>query len=57
MIGILALLVVAGVVFFRIRHLLPVDMLKLGLSMLQVRKRHRHREGHLFLLTSRVCGG
>ena len=45
MLGILALLVVACVVFFRIRYLLPVDVLKLGLSMLQVRERIRNRDG------------
>ena len=37
MLGLLTLLIVACFVFFRIRHLLPVDVLKLGLSMLQVR--------------------
>ena len=36
MLGLLTLLIVACFVFFRIRHLLPVDVLKLGLSMLQV---------------------
>ena len=36
MLGILALLLTACFLFFRFRHLLPVDVLKLGLSMLQV---------------------
>ena len=36
MLGILTLLIAACFAFFRIRHLLPVDVLKLGLSMLQV---------------------
>ena len=43
MLGMLTLLVVACVVFFRIRHLLPVDVLKLGLSMVQVRECLRNR--------------
>ena len=36
MLGILAVLIVACFVVFRYRALLPVDVLKLGLSMLQV---------------------
>ena len=31
-----AFIIAACFAFFRIRHLLPVDVLKLGLSMLQV---------------------
>ena len=36
MLGILAVLIAGCYLFFRVRHLLPVDVLKLGLSMLQV---------------------
>ena len=39
------LAVLAGTVFF-IRKILPVDVLKLGLSMLQVRSRRRKRTWH-----------
>ena len=36
MLGIAAALVVSGLLIFLIRKVLPVDVLKLGLSMLQV---------------------
>ena len=36
-VGIVLLLFVLGFIFFKVRMLLPVDVLKLGLSMLQVR--------------------